>query len=113
MGDRAAGAGLGARKAFRRLLPRARARLSLATRGLGQFVYGMAVYDMVREVERERASLQQLFFALTFGEIAGLPITPGCHGLRLLPHVVPGLVAWRRGVSRERDLLDLCSEELD
>lgn len=82
-------------------------------RGLGQFVYGMAVYDMVRDVQRERASLQQLFLALTFGEIVGMPIAPSCHSLRLLPYALPGLAAWRHSVSRERDLLDLYSEELD
>lgn len=110
MGERAADTGFGARSAFRRLLPGARARLNLAMRGLGQFVYGMAVHDMAREVQRKRASLQQLFLALTFGEIAGLPIAAGCHSLRLLPYALPGLVAWRRSASRERDLFDLCSE---
>ncbi|MGZ5034688.1 MAG: hypothetical protein ACXWAC_15940 [Usitatibacter sp.] len=39
-----------------------------------------------------------------FGDMLGVPILPPYYGLRLLPWVVPGVEAWKRGVLREREL---------
>jgi len=95
-----------------RFLGRSAARLRSLMHSLGQFVYGLTVYDMVRNLQRERAGLDHLFLSLTFGDLLGLPVTPTCHTLRLLPYVLPHLGGWRRRMSREHELLDLCAQEL-
>jgi hypothetical protein len=86
--------------------------LRQAARTLGQILYGMTIYDMVRDLRRERAEVERLFVVVTYGELLGVPILPTYYNLRLLPFVVPRLALWRRSLLRERDLSDLCRDEL-
>ena len=72
----------------------------------------MTVYDMVRDLRKERGNVERLFVALTFGDLLGVPILPTYYTLRLLPYVVPRLQGWRRSMLRERDLTELCDQEI-
>ena len=74
---------------------------------LGEVLYGMAVHDMVRNVQRTRGSMEHLFLLITLGDLVGVPILPPYYSLRLLPYVVPEIAAWKRRVLRERDIVDL------
>ena len=74
---------------------------------LREVIYGMAVHDMVRYVQRTRGSMEHLFLLITLGDLVGLPILPPYYSLRLLPHVVPEINAWKRRLLRERDIVDL------
>jgi hypothetical protein len=74
---------------------------------LGEVVYGMALHDMVRNVQRSRASMEHLFILITMGDLVGVPILPPYYSLRLLPYVVPEITAWKRRLLRERDITDL------
>lgn len=87
-------------------------RVRNLVRALGQILYGMTVYDWVRDLNKERGQLERLFVLVAFGELLGIPILPPYYTLRLLPYVVPTLEAWRRSVLRERDLTDLLDQEL-
>jgi hypothetical protein len=87
-------------------------RVRNLVRALGQILYGMTVYDWVRDLNKERGQLERLFVLVVFGELLGIPILPPYYTLRLLPYVVPTLEAWRRSVLRERDLTDLLDQEL-
>jgi hypothetical protein len=42
----------------------------------------------------------------------GLPILPPYYTLRLLPFVVPNINGWKHSLMRERDLTDLCDQEI-
>ena len=77
------------------------------TKVLGEVLYGMAVHDMVRNVQRTRGSMEHLFLLITLGDLVGVPILPPYYSLRLLPYVVPEIAAWKRRVLRERDIVDL------
>jgi hypothetical protein len=81
-------------------------------RALGHIVYGMTVYEMVRDVRKERGQLERLFVLMTFGDLLGVPILPPYYALRLLPYVVPSIQGWRCSMLRERDLTDLCDQEM-
>jgi hypothetical protein len=81
-------------------------------RALGEVIYGMTIYDMVRELNKARASLERLFILIVFGDLLGVPILPPYYALRLLPYIVPSLSTWRRSMLRERDLTDLLDQEL-
>lgn len=81
-------------------------------RALGRVVYGMTVYEMVRDVRKERGKLERLFVLMTFGDLLGVPILPPYYALRLLPYVVPSIQTWRCSMLRERDLTDLCDQEM-
>jgi hypothetical protein len=74
---------------------------------LGEVLYGMALHDMVRNVQRSRASMEHLFILITMGDLVGVPILPPYYSLRLLPYVVPEINAWKRRLLRERDITDL------
>ena len=78
-------------------------------RAAGQFLYGMSVYEWVRNLRQQRGEIERLFVLITFGDIVGLPILPPYYTLRLLPYIVPCLNRWKRSLLRERDLTDLCS----
>jgi len=81
-------------------------------RGFFQVIYGMTIYDMVRELNKARARLERLFILMVFGDLLGVPILPPYYSLRLLPYIVPTLDTWRRSMLRERDFTDLLDQEL-
>ncbi len=85
-------------------------RLRELARALGQVIYGMTIYDMVRELNKARASLEHLFVLMVFGDLLGVPILPPYYSLRLLPYVVPQVSTWKRRMLRERDLTDLLDQ---
>jgi hypothetical protein len=84
-----------------------RERVKAIRRTLGEVVYGMAVHDMVRHVQRTRGSMEHLFLLITLGDLVGVPILPPYYSLRLLPYVVPEINSWKRRLLRERDITDL------
>jgi hypothetical protein len=86
---------------------RAAAQLQRWRRVLGEVVYGMAVHDMVRHVQRTRGSMEHLFILITLGDLVGVPILPPYYSLRLLPYVVPEINSWKHRLLRERDITDL------
>ena len=88
------------------------ASLKSFLRMLGDMLYGMTIYEMVRDLHKERAHLENLFILIVFGDILGIPILPPYYTLRLLPFVVPNLTGWKRTLLRERDLTDLCDQEI-
>lgn len=87
-------------------------RLRRALRTLGQIVYGMTVYDWVRELQKERGELERFFVLVVFGDMIGLPILPPYYSLRLIPYTVPAMGRWKRCILRERDLTDLFDSEI-
>jgi hypothetical protein len=83
-----------------------------AFRTLGQIVYGATIYEMVRGLHKQRGEMERLFVLIVFGDMVGVPILPPYYTLRLLPFVVPNINGWKRSLSRERDLTDLCDQEI-
>jgi hypothetical protein len=79
---------------------------------LREILYGMTIYEMVRGLQKERSALHRLFVLAVFGDLLGVPILPPYYTLRLLPYVVPDIEGWRRSMLRERDLTDLCDQEI-
>ncbi len=82
------------------------------TRAFGDMVYGASVYEIVRGLHKERSHLEHLFILIVFGDIVGIPVLPPYYTLRLLPYVVPNINGWKRSLLRERDLTDLCDQEI-
>ncbi len=73
---------------------------------LRQVLYGMAIHDQARALQRSRGSLEHLFVLISFGDLLGVPILPPYYSLRLLPFVVPLIANWKRRMLREKDLID-------
>jgi hypothetical protein len=80
-------------------------------RALRDILYGMTTYEMVRDLNKERARLEHLFVLVTMGDLVGIPILPPYYALRLLPYVLPSITGLRRSLLRERDLTDLADFE--
>jgi hypothetical protein len=89
-----------------------RNRLGSLIHSLGEVFYGMTVYEMVRDLNKERGMIERLFILAVFGDVLGVPILPPYYALRLLPYVVPNIEGWRYSMLRERDLTDLCDQEI-
>ncbi|MFB0536312.1 MAG: hypothetical protein ACETWR_15155 [Anaerolineae bacterium] len=87
-------------------------RLRELARAFCQVIYGMTIYEMVRELNKTRARLEHLFILTVFGDLLGVPILPPYYALRLLPYIVPTLNTWRRSMLRERDFTDLFDHEI-
>jgi len=79
-------------------------------RALGDMIFGATIYEMVRDLKKERAHLEHLFILVVFGDLLGVPVLPPYYTLRLLPYVMPNITGWRRSMLRERDLTDLCDQ---
>jgi hypothetical protein len=78
--------------------------------GLVDMFYGATVYEMVRNLHKERAQREHLFVLVVFGDILGIPILPPYYTLRLLPYVLPLMAGWRTSMLRERDITELCDQ---
>ena len=76
------------------------------SQALREFLYGMFGYETAMEAVEIRASMENLFMLITYGDMIGLPIMPPYYGLRLLPYVVGVVHNWKRRVLRERELGD-------
>jgi hypothetical protein len=87
-------------------------RVALAARTVGDIIYGATVYEMVRDLHKERAKLEHLFVLVVFGDFLGVPVMPPYYTLRLLPYVVPHISGWRHSMLRERDITDMCDQEI-
>ncbi len=87
-------------------------RLLQLARTIGEMIYGATVYEMVRDLRKERSHLEHLFILIVFGDFLGVPVLPPYYSLRLLPFVAPDITGWKRSMLRERDLTDLCDQEI-
>ena len=81
-------------------------------RTVREVLYGMTVYDWVRELHKARSERDRLFTLIVYGDLLGVPILPPYYTLRLLPYLVPSFEGWRRGMLRERDITDMMDQEL-
>lgn len=79
---------------------------------LREILYGMTVYDWVRELEKARNEHDRLFTLIVFGDLLGVPFLPPYYTLRLIPHIIPNLQTWKRSMLRERDFTDLFDQEI-
>ena len=79
---------------------------------LREILYGMTVYDWVRELEKARNEQDRLFTLIVFGDLLGVPFLPPYYTLRLMPYIVPTLQTWKRSMLRERDFTDLFDQEI-
>ncbi len=79
---------------------------------LRDMLYGATIYEMVRDLEKERGNLERMFILVVFGDLLGIPIIPPYYTLRLIPFIVPKINGWQRSVLRERDFTDLCDQEI-
>jgi hypothetical protein len=89
-----------------------RQRIHRTAHVVGQVIYGMTIYEWVRECSKSRGELERLFTLIVFGELLGIPILPPYYVLRLLPYAIPQIEGWRRSVLRERDLTDLFDQDI-
>jgi len=87
-------------------------RIRSGFRAVGDIIYGASIYEMTRDLRKERAHLEHLFILIVFGDFLGIPVLPPYYTLRLLPYVVPNITGWKRSMLRERDLTDLCDQEI-
>ena len=94
------------------VLTQFKCRVRQVARVLGQMIYGASVYEMVRDLNKERGNLERLFILVVFGDLLGVPVLPPYYTLRLLPFVAPNITGWRRSMLRERDITDLCDQEI-
>jgi hypothetical protein len=86
--------------------------LRTALKTLGEMFYGATIYEMVRDLNKQRSHIEHLFILIVFGDFLGIPILPPYYTLRLLPYVVPNITGWKRSMLRERDLTELCDQEI-
>jgi len=86
--------------------------LRRAARVANDMLYGATVYEMVRDLRKQRAELERLFVLSVFGDLLGVPILPPYYALRLLPYVAPAIPIWKRHYLCERDITDLCDQEI-
>jgi hypothetical protein len=98
------------------MTPNSQPAWMLHARQIGQalrdMLYGATVYEMVRDLNKERGHLERLFILVVFGDLLGIPVLPPYYTLRLLPYIVPSVTGWRRSLLRERDITDLCDQEI-
>jgi hypothetical protein len=75
-------------------------------------IYGATVWEMVRDLGKQRAEAEELFSLVVFGDLFGVPILPSYHAFGLMPHLLPRLRELRGRLGRLRDITDLCDQEI-
>jgi len=77
-----------------------------------EILYGMTIYEMVRDLQKERGQREHLFALVVFGDMLGVPILPPYYTLRILPYIISSLPGLKMRLSREKDFTDLCDQEI-
>ena len=77
-----------------------------------EFLYGLLIHEMDLEMKKERGHLDNLFMAIVFGDLIGVPLLPPYYSMRLLPYLVPSIETWKRRILREKDLTDFVAGDL-
>lgn len=77
-----------------------------------EFLYGMTVHELDVEIRKDKGHLNNLFMLIAFGDLVGLPILPPFYAMRLLPHIIPHLDRWKKGICRERDITEIFTGDL-
>ncbi len=77
-----------------------------------EFFYGMTLFELEKELVKEKGHLNNLLLLIVFGDLVGLPIFPPYYSMRLLPYIIPHMDKWKRGLLREKDLTDIVSGDL-
>ena len=75
-------------------------------KSIREFLFGFAAHEHVALALKTKAGMADLLTIVMFGDMLGLPVFRPYYGLRLLPHVLPRLLGWKRRMLRERDLVD-------
>jgi hypothetical protein len=88
------------------------AKLKGSSKVVGEIMYGLLLYEPVLVMRKERGHLDNLFMLVIFGDMIGLPLLPPFYSLRLLPHIIPSLNAWKRRILREKDVTDFVAHDL-
>ena len=83
-----------------------------SVRTVREILYGMTIYEMVRDLNKQRSQREHLFALVVFGDILGIPILPPYYTLRILPYVMSSFPGWKKGLLREKDFTDLCDQEI-
>ncbi|HOD75028.1 MAG TPA: hypothetical protein PKJ17_03310 [Syntrophorhabdaceae bacterium] len=78
----------------------------------GEFLYGMTVHELDLEIRKDKGHLNDLFMLIVFGDLVGLPILPPFYAMRILPHIIPHLERWKKGICRERDITEIFTGDL-
>jgi len=77
-----------------------------------EVLYGMTIYDWVRDLEKARNERNRLFTMIVYGDLLGIPVLPPYYTLRLIPFIVSDFKGWQRSMLRERDFTDIIDQEL-
>jgi len=70
---------------------------------LREFLEGAIVREPMLVALKEKAALQQALLLVLFGDMLGIPMPSSYYSLRLLPHVIPLITPWKRGLLRQKD----------
>ncbi len=93
-------------------IDRAKNILKNSIKTVREILYGMTIYEMVRDLQKERGQREHMFALVVFGDILGIPILPPYYTLRLLPYIVASLPGLKMRLLREKDFTDLCDQEI-
>ncbi len=72
---------------------------------LREVLYGLFMFDFEQNVKSESIRNNDIFLALTMGELLGLPLHTSYYSLQLLPYVFEEVPSWKRRSCRERWVL--------
>jgi hypothetical protein len=77
-----------------------------------EFFYGLTLYELEKEFQKEKGQLNNLLMLTIFGDLAGLPLFPSYYSMRILPYIIPLLETWKRSLYREKDITDIFTSDL-
>ena len=91
-------------------MTRLRIRIKYSLKFIREVLYGFTIYELHREIKKEKGYINNLFMLVIFGDIVGLPLLPPYYSMRLLPYIIPQINTWKRSVLKEKDLTDVLVE---
>jgi hypothetical protein len=86
--------------------------LASLRRTVGEFLYGMTVHELDLEIRKDKGHLNNLFMLIVFGDLVGVPVLPPFYAMRILPHIIPHLDRWKKGICRDRDITEIFTSDL-
>ncbi len=92
------------------LMSSLREKVTVYSKVIREILYGFTTYEINRGLQREKGDIHKLFVLMIFGDLVGLPLLPPYYAMRLLPHMIPHINAWKRSVLKEKDLIEILVE---
>jgi hypothetical protein len=74
------------------------------------FLYGAFLFELEMHLRKVKDTYEKSFMLILYADMLGIPILTNYYSFRILPYVINNLEPWKKGISKEFDILEELSD---